>query len=62
MFSEGIINCNNKFHDKLKNQVIIEFEVQHGHERALTRAVGENPMFDQSDGNLGRPKLKTKVL
>ena len=52
MISEGIINCNSKFHDKLKNQVIIEFEVQHGHKHALTRAVGENPMFDQSDGNL----------
>ena len=47
MFSKGIINCNCKFHDKLKSQVIIEF----GHESALTRAVGENPMFDQSDGN-----------
>ena len=52
MFSKGIINSNSKFHDKLKNQVIIEFEVQHSHKRALTGAVSENPMFDQSDGNL----------
>ena len=52
MFSEGIKNWNSKFHDKLKNQVIIEFEVQHGHNRALTGAVRENPMFDQSNGNL----------
>ena len=52
MFSKGIINFNSKFHDKLKNQVMIEFEVQRGHKRALTTAVGENPMFYQSDGNL----------
>ena len=53
MFSKGIINSNSKFHDKLKNQVIIEFEViSHSHKRALTGAVSENPMFDQSDGNL----------